>query len=269
MRRTSLALVCLCALACASAPARPPAPPSAPRSTPLMLGINDGFHGQLSQDLVDKACSWNQPWERTPHLSAETLRSFVASIASCRSIHVLALVEGPDPALAAQLASVAGVDALEVGNELELPPHELSMNAYVASVAQMHDAARAAGFHGEIIAGAVYAITDDTKRRVEAMLAACPDCSVGLHVYEVPSTADLNWIRSLHRRVWVTETGSPTGCGHAKDQEQADFLRGMLATLSTVENIVGVIVYQRAAGPTCSNLDTFSIAGKPAEELLR
>ena len=223
----------------------------------------------MSADIEAEWCSWRAPWIRTPQLSASSLSAHLAAV-TCPSVKTLALVEGPDPALAGALAAVLPFDAkLEVGNELELAPHTLSQSAYVAAVTQMHDAARAAGFSGEIVAGAVYALTDDTKARVEAAAAACPDCSLGLHVYEVPSAADLAWIRALNRRVWVTETGSATGCGTAQWQAQADYLRGMLATLGTVENIVGVLIYQRPAGLTCSTLDTFSIAGKPAEELLR
>lgn len=268
----TLALV---TVACGSAGTPPPVvTPPVPRLAPIEIGINDGFHGPLPADLVANECGWRSPWIRTPHLNAETLTQFIASVAPCPSIHVLALVEGPDPALASQLARVPGVGKLEVGNELELSPHSLSQPAYVTAVVQMHDAARQAGFTGEIIAGAVYAITDNTKRRVEAMLIACPDCSVGLHVYEIPEANDLNWMRSLHRRIWVTETGSPTGCGTAKWQEQADFLRGLTATLATVENIVGLIYYQRPSGQTCDNLATFGFQAfdgtwKPAEELLQ
>lgn len=262
-------LLALLTVACGAHPA-PVLTPAVPRSAPLELGANDCFHcAGMSPDIEAEWCTWRAPWIRTPQLSAASLAAHLAAV-TCPSVKTLALVEGPDPALAGALAAVLPFAAkLEVSNELELAPHNLSPQAYVAAVTQMHDAARAAGFSGEIIAGAVYALTDDTKARVEAVAAACPDCSLGLHIYEVPSAADLAWIRSLHRRIWVTETGSPTNCVPVKLQEQAAYLNGMIATLGTVENIVGVILYQRPAGPTCSNLDTFSIAGKPAEELLK
>lgn len=272
MTRPAIALLALLCAACATH-AAPNVTPQ-PRPTPLALGLNDGYHGPLPADIVARVCTWRAPWLRTPHLSADTLAAFVASIAPCPQAHVLALVEGHDPALAAALAQVAGVEALEVGNELELAPLSLSTAAYAAAVAQMHDAAREAGFTGEIIAGAVYALTDDTKRRVEAMLAACPDCAVGLHVYEMPSADDLAWIRALGRRVWVTETGASTGCGTGQWQAQADYVRGLIAALSSAENVVAVIGYQRPSGPTCSGLDTFGWQAadgtwKPVEGVLR
>ncbi len=266
MKRWPFALALVLTVACGMAPA----PVLRRRSALLDLGANDGFHGPVAPGVVAEWCTWRSPWIRTPHLSPETLQQHLQAASACPSVRTLALVEGPDPALAGALAAVLPPDAkLEIGNELELAPHNLSQQAYATAVVQMRNAARQAGFSGEIISGGVYAITDDTKRRVEAVAAACPDCSLGLHIYQVPSADDLNWIRSLHRRIWVTETGSPTNCVPAKLQEQAAYLKGMIATLGTVENIVGVILYQRPAGPTCSDLDTFSIAGKPAEELLR
>ena len=269
MRRILGTLFALLTVACGVQPS-PILTPVQPRTAPLELGANDCWHCPgMSADIEAEWCSWKSPWIRTPQISADSLRAHLAAV-TCPSVKTLALVEGPDAGLAAALAAVLPADAkLEIGNELELAPRNLSQSAYATAVMQMHDAARQAGFSGEIIAGAVYALTDDTKARVGAALAACPDCSAGLHVYEVPSPADLNWIRSLNRRVWVTETGSPTGCGTAQYQAQHDYLASMLTTLGTVENIVGVILYQRPAGPSCSNADTFSIAGHPAEELLK
>lgn len=272
----SVFIIALLTVACGGNPP-PVVVPTVPRPLPLAIGINDGFHGPLPPDIVAHYCGYGKPLLiRSPQLSYDGFAAMRDSLkAGCDQLSMIALIEHPDPALSADVANgLSSWRAIEIGNELELPPHNLSQAQYVTAVVQMHDAARQAGFSGEIIAGAVYAITDDTKRRVEAVAAACPDCSLGLHIYEAPSSADLNWIRGLNRRVWVTEAGSPTGCGTGLYQQQWDFLRGLTNTLATVENIVGVIYYQRPSGPSCSNLDTFGFqatdgAWKPADALLK
>jgi hypothetical protein len=222
-------------------------------------GINDGFHGPIGPDLVAHDCAYRQPFTiRTPQLSGASLDAFRLSIAACPQLHVLALVEGPDVALAAELAQ-RPIDAIELGNELELPPHALTPQAYAAFVKAAYAAVRAVNPTVTIITGGVYALTDDTKARVALALAQCPGCWAGLHLYEPLSASDLAWLTSLNVPIAVTETGYPTRCDPARIVPQQQYIANQLYDFSTVPNVQLVVIYQRPSGPTCSDLDTFGL----------
>lgn len=273
--RRRLVVLALTGLVAACATSRP-LPPAPLLTTPAQfdVGINDGFHGPLPADLVDHYCGYGSTafYVRTPHLDTSTLDLFLDSTRPCRALRTLALVEGPDAALAAQLAT-RPISALEIGNELELPPHELTLDQYVSFIGAAYQAVRTVNPAVPIIMGGVYTLNDDTKARVHAALAVCQDCWVGLHLYEDLSETDRAWMQSIGRKIAITETGSPTGCGRGKWQEQADWLQGRMNLFATIPNVALVVVYQRPSGPSCSNLDTFGLeyegTFKPADDVLK
>lgn len=273
--RRRLVVLALTGLVAACATSRPlPPAPLLTTPAPFDVGINDGFHGPLPADIIAHYCGYGATafYLRTPHLETPTLDLFLDATRPCRALRTLALVEGPDVALAAQLATRA-IDALEIGNELELPPHELTLDQYVTFIASAYQAVRAVNPTVPIIMGGVYTLNDDTKARVSAALRGCPNCWVGVHLYEDLSENDRAWMQTLGRKIAITETGSPTGCGRGKWQEQADWLQGRMNLFATMPNVVLVVVYQRGSGPSCSNLDTFGIEDegvyKPADAVLR
>jgi hypothetical protein len=238
-----------------------PIPPHA-----IPVGINDGFHGVLPPEVFAADCP---SMIRTPQLSGEALRAFLdATPAGCP---VLALVEAPDVALVTAFARLKP-DAIELGNELELPPYDLPASQYGEWIARAALALQAADYHGRVILGGVYALTNETKAAIRWGLDACSDvgivCTIGIHLYDA-SDADLAWLRALHWPIWVTEVGFPTRCQPAREPQQANFIEAQIARFSTVDQLERVFLYQRANGSGCSDLDTFGIDGKPAAALLR
>jgi len=244
-------------------------PPSSGAAThPVTIAVVDGFHGPLPADLVAKYCQWvHRPTLRTPQLTRDAFQTFQASIAGCVGLSTIALVEAPDPLLAQSLAS-AGAAYIELGNELELAPYNLSLAQYAVAQAQMCTAVRAVNGAQPLITGAVYTLNTDTKQRMLAARDACPGATLGVHLYEALSQADLDWLAALGVPVAVTETGSPTGCGTSQWIAQANYIDAMIAQLSTVPNVTLVAIYQRPSGTGCTNLDTFGIEDKPAWDRL-
>jgi hypothetical protein len=290
MARFASGLVLALALAsCSQNPAPQPAP--GPLSTPA-VGLNDGFHGPLPPEIANHYTGYRHQFViRTPQLSGAALQAFYASIRDLslynRSfiggwLKILALVEGPDAALAADVAAQQP-DIIENGNELELPPHELSPQMYAVVQVQMHDAERAAGFTGEIIMGSVYALTDATKQAITLALGRCAtsriqsalvgvganvdrvsDCLIGVHLYTI-TRADIDWLNAQDADVALTETGSPTNCDPAKLPAQAAYQQALYAAAVQIRRLRYFLVYQGGDGPSCSNLDTFGIRSHPAE----
>ena len=254
MKALSAALA-VCMVGCRAAAPPVVVPPSPVHI--LSLGLNDGFHSGLDPATVTRYCGHTI---RTPQLSAEGLLAYYASIASCPSMKTIVLVEGPDVALVAALVPLlhAG-DRLEAGNELELNPHQFSVAQYGAWIAQ---ARAAAGV--PIITGGVFTLNDDTKPYLLAAKAACPDCTLGVHLYEDLSDADLQWLRDLGRPLAVTEFGAHTNCDSGLGQKA--WIENQWARFALVPAITAAIVYQRAIGPTCSDADTFGLA-PPAQTL--
>ena len=274
----------------------PPAPNPGPLSTPLK-GVNDAWHGPLPPDIVAHYAGYGcvDLTIRTPQLSGEALRAYYASVADLslyyRSfiggrLRTIALVEGQDVTLGADLAR-EHPDAVENGNELELPPHELTPQQYAFLQGTMHDAERATGFAGDIIMGGVYALTDETKQAITLALVRCatsritpalvtiganvdrvPDCLIGVHLYTI-SSEDIAWLNAQNADVAITETGSPTNCDPAKLQSQAAYQDTLYAAARQIQRLRYFIIYQAVDGPSCSSLDTFGIRNKPAENFLR
>lgn len=261
MRRWLLLL----ALTTACGPQQPTFQP--PLSTPA-LGLNDGFHGPIPGEIAARYVGYRvAPVIRTPQLSKAGLNTFLLSVAGL-PIRTLALIEAPDADLAAAFGTFADLAAIENGNELELPPHDVTPAQYADAQGAMRDAERAAGFRGDIIMGGVYAITDDTQQAIRLALARCRDCLVGVHLYS-PSDRDLEFLNRLAADIAITETGAPTNCQPAKLHEQAAYLTRLYAQARQIARLKYFIVYQGPDGPSCSNLDTFGIRAKPAEEFFR
>jgi hypothetical protein len=251
------AIILALSVACASLPG------VTPRTTPIQIGINDGFHGLLSAEQFAADCP---AMIRSPQLSGEALSAFLTA-APCA---VLALIEAPDLKLVEAFARERPA-GIELGNELELKPYELTPAQYAQWIRSATAILKAADYRGVVVLGGVYALTDETKQAITLGIAACIDsgltCRVGVHLYDA-SDADLQWLRALNWPIWVTEVGYPTRCDPKRVQGQADYLREQLARFATVPLIERVFVYQRATGPTCSDLDTFGL-GAPAKELLQ
>lgn len=228
----------------------------------IPVGLNTAFHGFSPDDF--KYCP---AMIRTPQLSAAALRAFLDAVPEgCK---VLPLVEAPDVDLAVALSGVCLHCPIENGNELELPPFNLTPLQYANAQRDMANAERAAGHTGPIIMGGVYALTDETKQAITLALSVCGGCIVGVHLYDA-SEGDLAWLRWLNAPIWVTEVGFPTRCDPTRLREQKDWLETQIARFSTVPMLERVFLYQRADGPPgdCTDLGTFGIGGKPAETLL-
>ncbi len=268
--RASVLVLALALSACSQNPAPQPAP--GPFSDPA-VGLNDGFHGPLPPEIANHYTGYRHQFViRTPQLSGAALQAFYASVADLslynRSfiggwLKVIALVEGPDVALAAEIAAQKP-DVIENGNELELPPHELTPTQYAFAQRVMRETERASGFTGEIIMGSVYALTDETKHAITLARPWCPDCLIGVHLYTI-TREDIDWLNAQDADVAITETGSPTNCEPAKLPQQRAYLDTLYAAARQIQRLKYFIVYQGGDGPSCSNLDTFGIRNKPAE----
>lgn len=256
MRRLcGLALLCVLTVGCG--PVGVPAPiPSAPTRI-LPLGINAGFHSPLPPDVVARYCGTTI---RTPQVSVEGLLTYYQSIQSCPSMRTIVLVEGPDVALVQALAPLLHPgDFIELGNELELPPYELTVDQFAAFVAS--------ACVPYAITGGVYTLTADTRDRLLRAHTACPTALLGVHLYEDLTTADVTWLGALPAPVAVTEAGYPTRCDPTRAPQQLQWLRDRRALFSTIPTVTLLVVYQQPTGPSCSDLDTFGVIPETADAL--
>jgi hypothetical protein len=252
------ALLALLATGCATLPVAPPL-----ATHEVLVGINDGYHGVLPPEVFAADCP---AMIRSPQLSAAALAAFLVA-SPCDT---LALVEAPDADLAEALARERPA-ALELGNELELAPRELTPEQYSTWTALALGRLRDAEYRGVVVLGGVYALTDETKRAIKLGIGRCADagvaCRVGVHLYDA-SDEDLAWLRALDWPVWVTEVGYPTRCDPSRVAEQRVWVALQLTRFATVPRLERAFIYQRADGGGCSDLETFGVGGKPAAELL-
>jgi hypothetical protein len=262
-------LVLLCTVALfLQACAEPIVPVVAPIAAhPIPVGINDGFHGVLPPEIFAADCP---SMIRTPQISGAALSAFLA--ATPIGCPVLALVEAPDVQLVEAFARLKP-DAIELGNELELRPFELTPSQYGDWIARAAVALRGVDYQGVVVLGGVYALTNETKVAIRLGLDSCvaagiTRCVAAVHLYDA-SEDDLQWLRNLGLPIWVTEVGFPTRCQPARLAQQADWLQQQRARFSTVPLLERMFIYQRGNGPSCSDLDTFGIEGKPAADFLR
>lgn len=257
MRR--LVFLALLLSGCASAPVVV-APPH-----PIAVGINDGWHGVLPAIAYQFDCPH---MIRSPQISGPGLAAFLtATPAGCP---VLALIEAPDLSLVDAFARERPL-AIELGNELELKPFELTPAQYALWIRNAATMLKAADYQGVVVLGGVYALTDETKQAILLGRGACIDvgltCVVAVHLYDA-SDDDLQWLRDLDWPIWVTEFGIPTRCDPARLALQKTWLAQQLARFSTVPKLERAFIYQRVDAPDCSDLGTFGIEGKPAQDLL-
>ncbi len=246
---------------CASLPVVAPGPVH-----PLPVGLNDGWHGTLPAIVFAQDCP---TMIRTPQVSGAALQAFMdAAPANCP---VLALVEQPDVDLVRQFGMV-NPPAIELANEAELPPFELTPSQYGDWIARAVNALQGIDYRGTIVMGGVYALTPETRTAIRWGILNCSalgrTCVIGVHLYDA-SDEDLAWLRSLNWPVWITEFGMPDNCDPAKIAAKPEFLAAQIVRFSTVPKIERVFIYQGPRGATCNNLDTFGISGQPAMELLR
>jgi hypothetical protein len=258
LKIVNIAAILALSVACASLPV------VTPRTQPIQIGINDGFHGTVSPEIFAADCP---AMIRSPQTSGPALAAFLTA-APCA---VLALIEAPDLKLVEAFARERPA-AIELGNELELPPHELTPAQYGQWIRSATAILKAADYRGVVVLGGVYALTDETKQAIKLGISACIDsgltCRVGVHLYDA-SDADLAWLRALHWPIWVTEIGAHDNCRPADIAAKKPWLASQLARLSTVPLIERVFIYQRARGSDCSDFSTFGIEGQPAMELLK
>ncbi len=257
MKRLGLALAAL-TTACALHGTVPLGPSS---NVLPPLGIVAGFREPLQSVVVTRYCGHTI---RTPQVSADGLRAYYLSVAACPTLRTIVLVEAPDLALVRALAPLLhDGDALELGNELEL--HGLTVAQYADWLQQARESARFVAPTVRLITGGVFTLNADTQPYLLAARAACPDCTLGVHLYEGLSDADLAWLQALNAPLAVTEFGAPARCDGGVGQRA--WISQQWAQFARVPAITAAVVYQRAVGPTCSDLDTFGIAGQPAEGL--
>lgn len=244
-----------------------------PGAIAVHYGINDAWHGPLPPSIVQHYAGYAGALTiRTPQLSKAALVDFLVSVLNTPTLHTVALIEAPDVNLAHDFAGLVDLDAIENGNELELPPYELTPEAYADVQAQMASTERTFGFAGDIIMGGVYALTVETKNAIVMALQRCPGCLVGVHLYD-PSADDVAWLNTLPADIAITETGSPTGCGQSQWNAQAAYVSRVRAMALGITRLKYFFVYQRPTGRGCSNLDTFGVQDwggtwKPLDVLL-
>ena len=262
--RFGRASVCILALTAACGPVSLPTGP--PLATHVRYGLNAGFHSPLPSDVISRYASWGGlVMVRTPQVSKQGLNEFMLAVAGLQ-IGTVALVEGPDVQLARDFSGFQSLGAIENGNELELPPHNLTPEQYADVEWQMCAAELAAGFTGDIFLGGVYALTDETKRAILLAHAKCPTALISVHLYTI-SREDIDWLNSTGVDIAITETGSPTRCGSWLPQ--ATYQAQLRTAALQIRRLKYFLIYQGPTGPTCSDLDTFGIAGHPAEDLLQ
>ncbi len=234
----------------------------------MLIGINDGYHSPLPPDLVAHYCASNRDVVlRSPVLSTEQATALRQSVASCPRIKVLLLIEDANVALAAAIApdlqrpDLPPVWGVELGNERDLAG--LSPQQFGAFTQAAHDALRGGGYSGQIVTGGIYTVDRHEPQEFEQYLApaiaACPDCTIGLHWYGDTSDAWLARVQALGRPVAITEFGMPS-CTPAQDDAQNAYLQEKLSAYARVPALAAII-YQRPSAPEpCSNSDASHFA---------
>lgn len=203
----------------------------------------------------------------------------LSSTAACPTTSNHLLIEANDLQLATALgtfgASHPSVTDIECGNELELAPLELDVPTAARFVGDCARTLRAGGYRGNILAASVYTVADAQLVRMKAYRAACQDCGCTFHWYGGDVTEWKDEIDALACPfVAVTEFGAHS-VTPAEDQAQLAYYREQVPGFWTIGATL-IEAYQRASGPTQSNLDNFGFwpfdltkPPKPAWEYLR
>lgn len=260
--RTLLLLSSLFMGACSMAP-RVEVVPQAPPEVKINLGINDGFHGSIPPDIVDHYCGWGgERWVRSPVENSDQLHELIESISSCPSLSSIILVEKNNLDLVKNLVEGGippQVKAVELGNELELPPLELGGREYLDFITKGYKILREGGFKGDIISGGVYTVNNQEifDTYLKPLQQACPDCIVGIHWYGSKDKIWRDKLMGLEMPLAVTECGKPSRTPEEDLKQKQEILDCINAA-----KLVGaryVIIYQRPSGPGPSDLDNFGL----------
>jgi hypothetical protein len=204
---------------------------------------------------------------RAPVLSTEQATALRQSVASCPHIQVLLLIEEADVALAGAIApglqqpDLPPVWGVELGNERDLAG--MSPQQFGAFTQAAHDALRGGGYSGQIVTGGIYTVDRHQPQEFDQYLApamaACPDCTIGLHWYGDTSDAWLARVQALGRPVAITEFGMPS-CTPGQDDAQNAYLQEKLSAYARVP-ARAAIIYQRPSAPEpCNDSDVSHLA---------
>jgi hypothetical protein len=183
---------------------------------------------------------------------------------------VLALVEAPDVALVTAFARLKPA-AIELGNELELPPFELGPSQYGDWIARAALALQAADYRGIIVSAASTRSRTRRKSRSGWGLDSCSGRGRRLSRRRASLRRERRG-SGVAARAALADLGDgsrlPTRCHRARARA-GGLPRGADRALldgRPARARVSLSAGQRAG---CSDLDTFGIDGKPAAALLR
>lgn len=264
MRRLLASLLCLGAIACALHTA-PTTAPHAPLTSPAgtRYGITDGGYTGVPFNILGAYCDAGRVVVRSPARSVDEARAIVESERPCNSTETHLLIEAlqeNDPlpaAIGAYAAHEPRVTRIECGNELELAPQKLAVDVAARRVGQCTRDLRLAGYTGVILTAAIYTVDGDQIVRLKAYHAACPTCSCTLHWY----ASDVSqWKIELDKigcpDYAITEFGIPS-VTPAEDAAQTIYYREELQGFWALGHVSLIESYQRASGPSSTNLDNF------------
>lgn len=254
MRRLLLAAAAIAAVACAVGPA----PIFTPKTAPIPhVGLN-AWPNELTPADLRTFVALGAKTLRVPVTSRQQAEDVLTAVDGS-PLSVLLLVEHDSDALVRALADLDApqLAGIELGNELDLAglsPFQFG-NWNVAS----YNTLKAAGWTKPILAGSVYAVTDDTLQYLHdarRWVGWPSDLITTVHWYQDADDATLERLQHFGALA-VTETGLPSRTP-SDDAAQAAFLRHMYLRAEQL-GAQWWMVYQCCSGPSTSNLDNFGL----------
>jgi hypothetical protein len=227
----------------------------------VRYGITDGGYTGVPFSILGRYCDWGGALVRSPVKTADQANVILDSERPCPTVkahllfeqNTLDVVDAVAPVLAAN-ADKAPI--AECGNELELKPLELDIQAAAWFVGECAHRLRQEGYTGEILTAAIYTIDTDQLARLRAYHAACPDCGCAIHWYGGDVTP---WKAAIARvgcpEIDITETGAVSRTA-SEDIGQSAYFAEQLPGLWSIGAKV-IEAYQRASGPGTTDLDNF------------